>query len=388
MKYISSILWATAIIFLLYGSLKYSFILKFPQLRLISILRRLKSLKGSGVSPFRSLTISLAARIGVGSLSGIALAIYYGGIGTIFWIWVIGIILSINSFVESYLGVKYQEKDGDFFVGGPSYYIKKGLNKPVVAIIYAILVIIAYIVGFIGIQSNTISVCINNYYGFNPYIIGIILSGITFFIILKGVKKISDITAKLVPIMGVIYIFICIYIILFNIRTIPNILLEILKNAFDFKSISFGFLSTFIIGIQRGVFSTESGLGTGAIAASSTNTNDKVGLGLFQILGIYFTVFIVCTSTALLIMTSNYTLVDFKNINGIELTQYALQFHLGSIGKIILVFSVLSFAFSTIVAGYYYGESSLKYLMKKNKSAIFVLKIITILIIFWGSVTI
>ena len=386
LKYISIFLWIIAIIFLFVGSFKYSFILKFPQLKIKKIFNSSKNISSDGISPFKSLCMSLAARIGVGSLSGIAIAIYYGGVGTIFWIWIIGIIMSVNSFVESYLGVKYQEKDGGFYVGGPSYYIKKGLRKNILAKAYAILVIITYIVGFMSIQSNTISICINKYYGINPNLIGIIISVVTFIVIINGIKNISNITSKLVPLMGVVYVFICVYIIIYNIDIIPSILLNIIKSAFNFKSFSFGFLPTFLIGVQRGIFSTESGLGTSSIAISSTKSNNNIGIGLFQILGIYFTVFVICTSTALLLMTSDYNLMKFNNINGIELIQYSLQYHMGKIGIIILIFSVVTFAFSTIVAGYYYGESNLKFLLPKSNNGIIFLKIFTIVIIFFGSI--
>lgn len=387
MIYISYFLWGIAIVYLFFGSIKYSFLLKFPQLKFIKMFKNIKTVSSKGISPFGSLSMSLSARIGVGSISGIALAIYYGGIGTIFWIWIIGIITSINSFVETYLGAKYQEKDGDVYKGGPSYYISKGLKKEFLSKVYAVVVIITYIVGFMSIQSNTISVCINKYYGVNEYIIGIVLSFVSLLVILKGVSSISSITSKLVPIMGIAYILISVFVILNNIYFVPQLLINIVKSAFNFKSFSSGFFLTFIIGMQRGIFSTESGLGTGSIATSSTSTNNKIGLGFIQILGIYFTVFIICTATALLIITSNYNMIEFNNINGIEITQYALYFHMGKPGIVILIFSVISFAFSTIIAGYYYGESNLKFLKKNNnKKHINFLKLFTILVLFLGSV--
>jgi len=172
-----------------------------------------------------------------------------------------------------------------------------------------------------------------------------------------------------------------------NLEKIPDVLLDIIISAFNTKAISGGIISTFIIGIQRGVFSTEAGLGTGAIASSCSHSSNKVGLGLIQILGIYFTVFIVCTSTALIILTSDYNSLNFQNMNGIELTQHALNYHLGKTGIIVLMLSVISLAYSTIVAGYYYGESSLKYLLKKvTKTHINTLKIITVLLLIIGSI--
>lgn len=384
---LTDILWSIAIIFLLGGGLYFSIALGFPQLKIKSLFKGFKADNKSNVSPFKSLTMSLAARVGVGSLAGIALAIYMGGPGTIFWIWVVGIITSINTFCESYLGAKYQEKDGTAYKGGPSFYISKGLNNKKLASLYSILIIIAYIVGFMTIQANTITTSIHNYYQIEPLVIGIILAFISALSIMKGLDRIVNITSKLVPIMGIGYILLSILIIIMNIEKIPSVLLEIITGAFDTKAISGGIISTFIIGIQRGVFSTEAGLGTGSIATSTSHTNNKINLGLIQILGIYFTVFIVCTSTALLILTSDYTSLSFENMNGIELTQYALSYHLGKTGIIVLMLSVISLAYSTIVAGYYYGESSLKYLLKNvSNKQINILKIVTVILLLIGSV--
>ena len=381
---LTNILWSIAIIFLLGGGLYFSIKLGFPQLKISKLFKGFKGDHKSNVSPFKSLTMSLAARVGVGSLAGIALAIYIGGPGTIFWIWIVGIITAINSFCESYLGAKYQEKDGEAYIGGPSYYIEKGLKNKKLAIIYSILIIVAYIVGFMTIQANTITTAIHEYYGIEPIIIGIILAIVAGFSILKGLDRIVSITSKLVPIMGLGYIILSIIVILMNINKLPTVFLEIVTSAFDTKAISGGIISTFLIGIQRGVFSTEAGLGTGSIASSCSHTPNKIDLGLIQILGIYFTVFIVCTSTALIILTADYNALNFENMNGIELTQYALNYHLGKTGIIVLV---LSLAYSTIVAGYYYGESCLKYLLKKpTKKQINILKTITIILLIIGSV--
>lgn len=387
LKIITSFLWSIAIVFLLGGGLYFSIKLKFPQLKISSLFKGFHKDSKSSVSPFRSLTMSLAARIGVGSLAGVALAIYTGGPGTIFWIWVAGIITSVNAFCESYMGAKYQEKDGDAYKGGPSYYIKHGLKNKKLASLYAILIIISYIVGFMTIQANTITTSIHSTYGFSPIVIGIVLAFISGISIMKGLDEIANITSKLVPLMGIGYILLSGSIILMNLNKIGVVLMEIIMDAFSMKAIRGGVITTFIIGMQRGVFSTEAGLGTGAIASSCSHTDNKVNLGLIQVLGIYFTVFIVCTSTALLILTSDYTMLSFENMNGIELTQYALNYHLGRSGIIVLIVSVVSLAYSTIVAGYYYGESNLKYLIKNvSKTQINILKIVTVILLVIGSI--
>jgi len=385
MRVLSNVLLSITTVLLLGGGLYFSYKLSFPQLKWKKLFIGFRTDRKEIISPFKSLMLSLAARIGVGSIAGIALAIYVGGAGTIFWIWIIGIITSVNTYCESYLGSKYQEKDSNGYKGGPSYYIEKGLNNKLLASIYAILIIIAYIVGFMTIQANTITVSLSNYCNLNPRLIALFLTIISGLSIIKGLNTVVSITSKIVPMMGISYLLLSILVIIKNISIIPNVIICIIKDAWNIKSFISGFVPTFIIGIKRGVFSTEAGLGTGSIASSTTYAKNKVNLALIQILGIYFTVFIICTATALIILTSNYKSLIINNINGIELTQYALNYHLGRYGSITLIISIIFLAYSTIVAGYYYGESSLKYLVKDKKIPIILLKIITLFLLFIGS---
>ena len=384
---LNSMLWSIVILFLIGGGIYFTFYLKGVQFNFRQMVLSFKHEKKEKISPFKSLTMALAARIGVGSLAGIALALYVGGPGSIFWIWVSSIITSVNSFSESVLGVVYRERDDDVYKGGPAFYIDKGLGNKKLAKFYALLIMSSYIIGFMTIQANTITASVSSYIDVSPYIVGIILAGISAYSILGGVKGIVNLTSMLVPVMGGIYLLISCYIIIKNISIMPNILFQILNGAFNFRSFGAGILSSFVIGIQRGVFSTEAGLGSGAIASSTTYDDSSVKIGLVQVLGIYFVSFVICTSTAFIIMTSDYLSVGFDNINGIEITQYALEYHLGDFGVIILVISIILFAFSTIVAGYYYGESNLKYLNKNtNKNHILLLKIVTVVLLIVGSV--
>ena len=384
MYIILNVLLSIATVFLLGGGVYFSIKMKFPQLQWKKMFISSKNIDNSGISPFKSLMMSLAARIGVGSVAGIALAIYIGGPGTIFWIWIIGIITSVNTYCESYLGAKYQIKDKDGYKGGPAYYILKGLNNHFLATLYSTIIIIAYIFGFMTIQANTITISITNFYKINPIIIAIVISIISFFSILKGLKTVVGITSKIVPIIGIGYILLSYVVIIKNINLIPSVIINIIKSALNIKSFITSFIPSFITGSKRAVFSTEAGLGTSSIASSTTYTKNKINLGLMQILGIYFTIFIICTSTALIILTSPYDKIIINNINGIELTQYALLYHLGSIGNVILILSIIFLAYSTIIAGYYYGESNLRFLCD-NEIIVFILKIITVFLLFFGS---
>lgn len=387
---INKILWAVATALIIMSGIYFSFKLNFVQLNIKKIIlnTRKKTTNKNGLSPLSTLMLTLAGKIGVGSIAGVALAIYIGGPGSIFWMWVIAIISASNTFVETYIGILYKEKDeNNIYKGGPSYYIKNGLKQKKLAIFCAILIILCYLIGFIPIQSNTITKSISEIIYINPFIIGIVISTLSAFIIFGGLKKISNASNKIVPLMTLLYLLIALIIIIKNISIIPNIILTILKNAFKLKPFFTGFMTSLIIGIQRGIFANESGLGTGSIASSTTSDNNPEESGYVQMLGIYITTLLICTSTAIIILTSNYQNINLIDTNGIEITQFAFTYHLGYIGNIIIFIFIFLFAFSTILTGYYYIESNLKFFKPSlKKIELTILKIITILFLFIGCI--
>ena len=389
MTQINTILWGVATVLLISCGLYYTYKLNFVQFHFRKIINSVKKSNGnkSSISPFKTLTLALAARIGVGSLAGIALGIYKGGIGVIFWIWLSCLITLPNSFVESMLAVMYRKRDGKFYIGGPAYYISEGLGFKGLALFYAIIIFLCEIGFFLAIQSNTISTSMKLYLDISPIITGIIIAIISYLIISHGLKRIANFTSFLVPIMGIVYISVAFVIIIMNINIIPNILLSILKSAFNFKALGWGIVSSIIIGVQRGIFSSEAGIGTGAVASGTSDTDSSSKQGYLQMLGVYFTSFIICTSTAFIILTSKVDINGFTNPNGIEITLSALNYHLGDFGTVVLLFAILSFSFSTIISGYYYGESNLKYLNERiNKKEIRLLTIIVVLMLFYGAI--
>ena len=389
MSAINTVMWAIATILLVGCGLYFTIKLRFPQFNVEKIFSSLKKEKNDkdSISPFKTLTLALAARIGVGSLAGIALGIYQGGIGVIFWIWLSCLITLPNSFVESSLAVMFREKDGKYYQGGPAFYIKKGLNLNTLSKIYALIIIICYLGGFIAIQSNTIARSINNYLEIPNYITGIVIAIISYIIISKGIKRIANFSSFLVPIMGILYMLVAFYIIIVNIKDIPILLVNIVKEAFNYKALGWGIISSMIIGVERGIFSSEAGIGTGAVASGTSDVDNPFKQGYIQMLGVYFTCFIICTSTAFIILTSSVNLNIFNDPNGIEITLMALKSHLGNFGTIILLLSIIAFAFSTIISGYYYGESNLKYLNKTfSKKKTLLLNIMVMIVLLYGAV--
>ena len=187
--------------------------------------------------------------------------------------------------------------------------------------------------------------------------------------------------------MGIGYVIICLIVIIKNINIIPSILTSVFEEAFNIKTLGWGIFSSIIIGVQRGIFSSESGIGTGACASGTSDTNIPYKQGMLQMLGIYFTTFIVCTATAIIILTSNIDFNVFVNVNGIEIVQESLNYHLGNVANIILLIIIIFFAFSTIISGYYYGESNIKFLIKNmDKKRSLILKLFVVLIILYGAV--
>ena len=363
MSFINTLCWMIATIMLISCGLFYTFKLHFAQFNFKKMFNSMKKSNGNdGISPFKTLTLALAARIGVGSLAGIALGIYNGGIGVIFWIWISSLITLPNSFVESTLAVMFHEKDGKYYKGGPAYYINKGLGYKKLSTLYAIIITICYLGGFLAIQSNTIAVSLKNYVNIPLIVSGLVVAFVSYLIISKGLKRIANFTSFLVPIMGILYMFVAIIILFINIDKIPILFSKIMKEAFNIKALGWGIISSIIIGVQRGIFSSEAGIGTGAVASGTSDTTNPLKQGYVQMLGVYFTSFIICTSTVFIILTSNIDIKSFSLPNGIEITLSALNYHLGNIGTIVLVLAIISFAFSTIVSGYYYGESNLSYL--------------------------
>ena len=379
---INKLLWSVAISMIILNSIYFSVKLKFPQFKIIKNLqsKRLNN-KSNNISPKDTLVMSLSSKIGVGSLAGTSLCIYYGGIGSIFWIFISTFILSIINYIENALAIIYKEKNKKESYSGPHYYIKKGLNKRFLSKLYAVIVLISYTFLFTSIQNNTIATLTSNTLNINKVCVSIIITILSGLIIIKGIKQISDICNTIFPIMMIIFIAIGCFIILKNMSLLPRIIKSIIKEAFNFKAISGGIIQTIIISFQKTVFANESGVGTSAIMSGSTDNNDYYLQAKIGLLQTYFINFIVLGITAVIIITAKTQNLYLNN--GIELTKAAFNYHLGPFGEITLLLILTLFSFSTIITIYYYGENSLKFLTN-NKQAPKVLKIVTIIAIFIG----
>ena len=390
---VAKLIWLVASLLLIVSGVYFTYRFKLIQFRFLKMFKslKIKNKNKETIKPFASLMMVLAGRIGVGSIAGVAVSIYYGGIGSIFWMWISSILGASLTFLETTLGMIYQKKDTkNICKGGPSYYIKYGLNNKLLGGIYAIIILISDIFGFISIQTNTIVHSLQEIIDIKGYIIGIVICILVMVIIVGGAKRIANFSSKIVPIMTILYLFICALIIIFNINKIPLIFYDIFKSAFDFKSVKGGMLGSVIIGIQRGIFSSEAGIGTGAIASSTTDTlsnEEKISQGYMQMIGVYITTFLICTSTALILLTSNISNLNFNNFNGIELVQISFSQHLGYIGNYFVFLIIFLFSFTTILSSYYNGESSLKYFVDNPNKSLKLLNALTLISIFMGAIS-
>lgn len=366
------------IVLVILGSVYFSIKLKFIQINLRKIIGVMFN---SGKGDLKALFMSLGAKIGVGSIVGITLAIITNGPGVLLWIWIISLLSSVLTYCETYLGVKYKNKDNNSASGGSFYYIKNGVGNKNLSYIYAVVLIFVYVIGFVGIQSNTIVKSINHTFSVNSYfIIGLVVLVIGI-IIFNGLGSVIDFISKLVPIMCVIYLGLGIYIIVLSSNSFIYYMRIIVSDGLCFDS---AIRAVMILGLKRGIFATESGLGTSSLSTSISENNPH-NQGLFQILGVHFISLVVIFITGFIVIGNMHNYVGF--INGIDIMMEIFNGYLGIFGKISLLIIVILFAVSTIVSGYYYGIKGFEFLKGKlSKLDCFLFKGFIILFVFLGSV--
>ncbi|MBM7649242.1 AGCS family alanine or glycine:cation symporter [Bacillus ectoiniformans] len=389
---ISNYLYTYLMIALLVGlGLLFSFTSKFVQFRYMKEMFRIIFEKSTvsadgkrGISSFQAFTISAASRIGTGNLAGVATAIAAGGPGAVFWMWVIALIGAASSFVESTLAQIYKVKDRDGFRGGPAYYMEKGLNKRWMGIIFAVTITFCFGLVFNAVQSNTISLAMNEGFGVSKIAVGAVLAILTAIIIFGGLKRIAHVTQILVPVMAVIYLVLAIFILLFNITEIPAMFMLIVKAAFGIEQAAGGALGAAVLnGIKRGLFSNEAGMGSAPNAAATAAVSHPVKQGLIQTLGVFVDTILICSATAFIILLSGeYLRADATSIN---LTQSALAVHIGDWATIFVAVAIFLFAFSSVIGNYYYGETNIEFI-KESPAALFIYRLAVIGMVFFGSV--
>lgn len=384
----NTILWSyVLIIMLIVLGLYFSFKLKFVQFRYIKdmfkLLGKSATNKHEGISSFQAFCISTASRVGTGNLAGVAIAISIGGPGAVFWMWFIALIGGASSFVESTLAQIFKIPDKDSFRGGPAYYMEKGLGKRWMGILFSILITISFGLIFNSVQSNTISLAFHEAFGVKTYISGIAITILTAFVIFGGVQRIAKVTEIIVPIMASAYVIIALFVVFKNITSIPSILKLIFENAFGINQAIGGSVgSALMLGIKRGLFSNEAGMGSAPNAAATASVEHPIHQGLIQTLGVFTDTILICSATSFIILTSNvYT---NTKLTGIQLTQNALSSQVGNWGNIFIAICIFLFAYSSILGNYYYGESNIEFI-NTNKVWLTIYRLFVIVMVMLGS---
>ena len=370
---INDVLWSYILIIMLLGcAFWFTIRSRFVQFRMIREMIRLlgdSPKKADGhekhISSFQAFAVSLASRVGTGNLAGVATAITVGGPGAIFWMWIIALIGSSSAFVESTLAQLYKRRGKDSFVGGPAYYMEKGLKARWMGILFAVLISITFGFAFNSVQSNTICAAWDKAFGIDPVWMGIILTAVTLLIIFGGIHRIAKVSGVIVPVMALGYIILALGVVLFNLGKLPDVIRLIVSNAFGWEqALGGGIGATLMQGIKRGLFSNEAGMGSAPNVAATAHVSHPVKQGLIQALGVFTDTLIICTCTAFIILFSGVS--TQTSLNGIQLTQEALTAEVGSAGSVFIALAILLFAFSSIIGNYYYGEANIHFITRRK----------------------
>lgn len=369
---VNDLLWGYVIIAVLVGcGVWFTVRMRFVQFRMLGEMVRLLNdspvkVKGQErhISSFQAFTVSLASRIGTGNLAGVATAIVVGGPGAVFWMWVMALFGAATAFVESTLGQLYKLRHSESFIGGPAYYIQRGLHCRWMAVLFAILITVTFGLANNSVQTNTICGAMEGAFGWNPTVVGIVLMVLTLLVVFGGIQRIARVSSILVPLMALGYLILALVIIVMNIHLIPHVFKVIIESAFGLEQAVGGTVGAAIMnGVKRGLFSNEAGEGSAPNAAATAAVSHPVKQGFIQALGVFTDTLVVCSCTAFIILISGF--YEHPQLNGIMLTQEALESQVGPLGPIFIALAILMFAYSSMIGNYYYGEANIRFMTNR-----------------------
>lgn len=363
----NDVLWTYVVIALLVGcALYFSFRLKGVQLRCLGeTVRCLRSGDdGAGVSSFQAFAVSLSSRVGTGNLAGVASAIFVGGPGAVFWMWVMALLGSATAFVEATLAQLYKRRAKGLFYGGPAYYMQYGLHRKWMGVLFAVLITMTFGLANQVVQSTTICDGISDFLVIDKVMVGVVLTALMAVIVFGGVHRVSRFSAAVVPVMAVGYVLLSIYVVLTHITQIPDILLLIVRSAFGMEQAVGGMVGIAIMqGVKRGLFSNEAGEGSSPNAAAIAVVSHPAKQGFLQAVGVFADTLLICTCTAAIILIAG---CYDSGRDGILLTADALEMTVGASGRYFLTAAIFLFAFSTIVANAFYGENNIRFITHRK----------------------
>lgn len=371
---INDALWGYVLIAALVGcGLWFTWRSRFVQFRMVGEMLRLladpstQSAEGEKhISSFQAFTVSLASRVGTGNLAGVATAIAVGGPGAVFWMWLMALFGASTAFVESTLGQLFKRHHRESFIGGPAYYIERGLHKRWMAVLFAVLITVTFGLANNSVQSNTICGAVEGAFGLSPVVVGMALVVLTLAIVFGGIQRIAHVSSVLVPLMAVGYFLLAVAVIVMNLSAVPRVLGLIIDSAFGLHQAVGGAVGAAIMnGVKRGLFSNEAGEGSAPNAAATAAVSHPVKQGLIQALGVFTDTLVVCSCTAFIILISG--VYENPELNGIVLTQIALESEVGAWGRIFVAVAIFLFAYSSIIGNYYYGEANIRFMTRSTR---------------------
>lgn len=339
------------------------------------------------ISSFQALMLSLAGRVGAGNIAGVGVAVTLGGPGAVFWMWVTALVGMATTLFECSLAQLYKRHNGSGqFHGGPSFYMEYGLNKRWLGVVMAVLLIVTFGFSFNGLQSHAVTHSLQNAFGFDPAYSGIALAAVLALVFMGGIKRIARVADLLVPVKTLAYIAVTLYVIVLQFDHVPLMLLTIVKSAFGLDQAFGGLIgSAIVMGVKRGVFANEAGLGSAPNVAAVAEVRHPVSQGVVQAFSVFFDTFIICTCTALLILLSGFYTAGFSG-DGIVLTQNSLAAVVGDWGRSFISVALALFVFTSILYNYYLGENNLRFILGKNRKALLSYRALVLALILWGSV--
>ena len=378
------------IVVLIACALWFTWNTKFVQFRMIREMVRLlgdSSRKEEGhehhISSFQAFAVSLASRVGTGNLAGVATALVVGGPGAVFWMWLIALLGAASAFVESTLAQLYKVRGKDSYIGGPAYYMQRGLGLRWMGVLFAVLISVTFGFAFNSVQSNTICGAWEYAFGFDPFWMGIILTLLTLVVIFGGIHRIAKVSGVLVPVMAIGYIVLALGIVLYNITKLPAVIELIVSHAFGWEQAFGGGVGAALMqGIKRGLFSNEAGMGSAPNVAATAHVTHPVKQGLIQALGVFSDTLIICSCTAFIILFGDPSLDG--TVKGIQLTQQALTNEVGAWGEIFIAVTIILFAFSSIIGNYYYGEANIRFITS-SKNVLLVYRLLVCGMVMFGA---
>lgn len=384
---------------LIYGLLAVGvfFTIRLGLIQFLHFGEMIRAIKGSrhsdqsGISPFQALCTSLASRVGTGNLAGVAVALYLGGAGAIFWMWMVALVGMATAYAESTLAQLYKVRDGKGqYRGGPAFYIAKGLKAPWAAVIFALALILSFGLVFNAVQANSIADAMEGAFGVPNIWVGVVVAVLAGVVIFGGLRSIARFAEMVVPVMAGIYVLMALYVIAVNITEVPGVLATIVRSAFGLEEAAGGVAGSvtaaMLNGIKRGLFSNEAGMGSAPnIAATATPMpHHPSSQGLVQALGVFVDTLVICTATAVMILLSG-VLEPGSGVTGTQLTQQAMEVHIGPAGTYFIAVAIFFFAFTSIVGNYTYAENSLIYLGGGNTLGLTILRIAALGMVIWGA---